>query len=161
LPPGSEYVPRWGDRIMFDLATRTRPGVVIYSAEYEEIIKQDVLRVARDYPVGVIRLIGRRLWRLLILNPWQRVGPTSELRSHWSDTPLRIAWLTCVAVAFRRFRPRTLVAAVALAPLALPVLLVHSAYLMYNFPAHLLFYVLVVCAIATLLSKDVSAAPAT
>jgi hypothetical protein len=158
LPPGAEFVPRWSDNMAFDLVSRTRPGVVVYSAEYEEIVRQDVLRVLTNYPLGITRLLGRRLWRVLILNPWQARGPDSLLISEWFDTPLRIAWLTLVAAGFYRgVGTRTLLSIMALTPLLLPALLVHSGYLMYNFPGHLVFYLLLACSVRAVLGTgDVS-----
>lgn len=153
LPPDAEFIPRWSDNMAFDLVSRTRPGIVVYSVEYEEIVRQDVVRVLTQYPLGMARLLGRRLWRVLILNPWQHREPDSLLIAEWFDTPLRIAWLALVAAGlYRGLGTRTLIPIMSLTPLLLPSLLVHSGYLMYNFPGHLVFYLLLACSIRALLS---------
>jgi hypothetical protein len=164
IPAGAEPVARWSDNIAFDLATRTRADVRRFSTEYEAIMRQDVMRVVRRYPAGVARLVARRVWRLLIVNPWQQRDRVSGLIPRWFDTPLRLAWLTVVALGFYKgLGTRALVPIAALTPLAVPPLLVHSGYLMYNFPAHLIFYLLIACSLRVLIggtAPDAAARPA-
>lgn len=149
IPQNSTVATRWSDNYAKDLVSRTRPNVPVYSQEYEDIVRADAMRVISAYPSGVASLVARRLWRFFIVNPWQPTSPVSQLIDRWYDTPLRILWIAVVCIGLMRgLGGCVLVPLAALLPLAVPPLLVHSGYLMYNFPGHLAVYIAVVCSIA-------------
>jgi hypothetical protein len=97
------------------------------------------------------RFIARRLPRQPARSTSVRGAPAS------SHTSRAVAWVALViaGIAFG-LRINDVFPLVALTPLLLPPLLVHSGYLAYNFPGHLPLYALVVCASGVVLTRLIS-----
>lgn len=151
LPKDARPITRWNDQRQARLAGRIEPGVGHYTTEYESILREDALRIAATYPWGMVKLIARRLWRLTCLNPWQQHTVDSLILRHSSDTAWRLFWLgVCVGGIWAGISRRTVFLCLALLPLLLPPLLVHSGYIMYNMPAQFPLYLFGVCAAVAL-----------
>ena len=143
LPPDARPVDCWSDQREVRFVQSVDPAIREWTPEYERVMRDDFFRIVRQNPAGTAGLIGRRLWRLMALNPWARHTADSELLPCWTDDLARAIWgVLCVGGLICGLPRRTLLVACGLLPLALPPLLVHSGYIMYNlagqFPLYLL-----------------------
>ncbi len=160
VPPDARPIEQWSDHLEFQLARQIDPAVVPCTPQYEAIVRADLVRLCADHPAGVVRLLARRLWRWSCLNPWQKHDAGSLIRDHWTDTVWRlfwaVVWIGGLSVGLPR---RAVFLCLAIAPMALPPLLVHSGYLMYNVGGRLPLYLFSVCAAAAVIGAALQHRP--
>lgn len=159
VPPGdtpstATAIDAWSDQIQFAMARQEKPDIQLESYEYEALIREDFLRLARSYPLGMAHLVARRAWRVINLNPWVVHRPDSAIEERAVDDLWRAGWLILVlAGAWAGYSRRVLLLGLAGAPLLLPVLLVHSGYVMYNMSAQFSLHLLALAAAHGLLRR--------
>lgn len=90
-------------------------------------------------------------------SPWQHHDVESLVQPHWTDHAWRIFWLAvCVGGIWAGIPRRALFLCACLLLMVVPVLLVHSGYIMYNISARFplyLFYGCAACAVGNRLHE--------
>jgi len=148
LPPDTVPVHAWSDDLQFALARQVNPAIEAASREYEAVIRDDFLRLVREYPLGVAGLMARRAWRVVNLNPRVGHGPDSAVKEDATGPFWRLGWILLVLLGgWLGYLRRELLLVLGLTPLLLPVLLVHSGYTMYNLSAQFPLYLLSLAAL--------------
>lgn len=143
IPANAKKIGWVSDFEGFRFARKVNPAVELCSPEYGGIIKQEFSRIAWKYPLGMIRLMTRRVVRFLFLNPWHYKDKDSSVIRHWTDFFFAGFWSAVFCAGILTGIPRRVVLVfISLLPSALPPLLANSGYIMYNLPGRLPFYLL-------------------
>lgn len=142
VPPDSAYFNRWSDLFQAEEIKNIKPDYHIYDKlrpEYEKMFRGLVFGLVKDYPLEIANLELKRIWRVSVVNPWQKMGPDSDIIFQEPlDTIIRaLCWLTILyALILGAWRQDLFRFLCCLLPVALPALLVHSGYIMYSMPFH-------------------------
>ena len=156
LPGTAEKLTCWLDSYEIDYARKIDSSVHLFTPGYENILKNEVKRIALAYPRETLMLLMKRLWRFTLLNPWQPHDGSSLTLPSRADPLIRIFLIAVVAAGIIIGLDRKVALMVfGLLPSALPPLLVHSGYIMYNLPGQLPLYILVICSLNAIIMRTV------
>ncbi len=142
ISPNCIYFSDWSDGIQALLLRKAYPDFTLYGeykAEYGEFFKREVLGLLSKYPLGFTKLLCHRVWRLLVVNPWQQMIADSRLKFQEPlDSFVRILILFPILLALYLGlnKKKFFLLLCCFLPVVLPSLLVHSGYIKYNLPFH-------------------------
>lgn len=142
------YSQKWADFFFFTEILKVDPNYKKYNdykPEYEKIFFEKIKYYFTKYPQDIAKIFFLRIWRVTLVNPWQRLNHDSEiLFLEPLDTFLRILWIAPILVAlwFGVFKEPFFRIVLCMLPLVAYVLLVHSGYMIYSYPIHFVGYLL-------------------
>ncbi len=127
----------WNDLIAFETA-KAAGEERIYSNNYDRIMKEYALNIMMKYPFEALTLIPKRLWNMATLAPWASYTHDSQIVDTLENDVFKIIFLLVSGIGIyfmikTNARKEALLLVLGL-PSCIGPLVVHSGYLMYNFP---------------------------
>lgn len=150
-------VNRWDDAIEFSFAKSRKNDIKIYSDEYEDLLKEHFFELIKSEPIGYAQLILMRLLRILNFSPFLDHTKDSLMLPKFVDYVFSTLSLLIILYAFYLSSGRVFwIILVASSSTILSPLLVHSGYIMYNYPTIVTFTFALVYSIFVIYKKILS-----
>jgi len=138
-----DYYSHWSDIHQYRVVKSINNKAKLFESEYEEILKKDYMNIISHYKFSFVKLLLKRSWRIININPFMHLNMDSYINSSFTDYFFKIlSILILVSGIFLNRKIEVFFLLAVFFVLSMAPLFVHSGYLMYNVGSVIVIYLM-------------------